>query len=158
MIPSTVDRVPAHTSKATNERIRRQIEANVARVAAGGPGAIRRRLDELDREWDIERTLEANASTVSLIGLALAASRGRKWLVLPAAVASFLLLHAVQGWCPPIPILRRMGFRTASEIDTERYALKALRGDFSDVPTDTPSKRAVRQAIAASNGLHPRGG
>jgi hypothetical protein len=41
--------------------------------------------------------------------------------------------HAVQGWCPPLPILRRMGFRTAREIDTERTALKALRGDFARV-------------------------
>jgi hypothetical protein len=39
-------------------------------------------------------------------------------------------MHAVQGWCPPVPVLRRLGFRTASEIDHERYALKALRGDF----------------------------
>jgi hypothetical protein len=29
-----------------------------------------------------------------------------------------------------VPVLRRLGFRTASEIDHERYALKALRGDF----------------------------
>ena len=29
-----------------------------------------------------------------------------------------------------------MGFRTASEIDYERYALKALRGDFKDVATN----------------------
>ena len=41
--------------------------------------------------------------------------------------------HGLQGWCPPVPFLRRMGFRTASEIDYERYALKALRGDFKDV-------------------------
>jgi hypothetical protein len=26
-----------------------------------------------------------------------------------------------------------MGFRTAAEIDRERYALKALRGDFSEI-------------------------
>jgi len=28
-------------------------------------------------------------------------------------------------------VLRRFGFRTASEIDHEWYALKALRGDFA---------------------------
>jgi hypothetical protein len=48
-------------------------------------------------------------------------------------VTAFLFQHAVQGWCPPLPILRRLGFRTASEIDTERYALKALRGDFGSI-------------------------
>ena len=57
----------------------------------------------------------------------------RRFFMLPAAVAGFLLQHAVQGWCPPVPVLRRLGFRTASEIDEERYVLKALRGDFRDV-------------------------
>jgi hypothetical protein len=33
-----------------------------------------------------------------------------------------------------VPLFRRLGFRTASEIDEERYALKALRGDFADLP------------------------
>jgi hypothetical protein len=34
--------------------------------------------------------------------------------------------HALQGWCPPVPILRRLGFRTAREIFEERLALKSL--------------------------------
>jgi len=50
--------------------------------------------------------------------------------VLPFLVSAFLLQHAIQGWCPPVPILRRLGFRTADEINRERYALKVLRGDF----------------------------
>lgn len=154
MIPSTVGRVPRSTSASVNEQIRRKMEADVARIAAKGPRAIGRRLKELDREWDIERTLEANASTAVLVGTSLAAVRGRRWLALPATVAGFLLLHAVQGWCPPVPVLRRMGFRTASEIDQERYALKALRGDFSKISKDDHGQRAVRQAIAASNGSH----
>ena len=32
--------------------------------------------------------------------------------------------------CPPVPLFRRIGIRTQSEIELERYALKALRGDF----------------------------
>src|SRR5438105_15005968 len=77
MIPSTVERVPQHTRAAYNEAIRRQTEANVARFAAAGPAASDRRLAELDREWDIERTLEANAATVSLIGSALGSPSAR---------------------------------------------------------------------------------
>lgn len=45
----------------------------------------------------------------------------------------FLLMHAVQGWCPPIPVLRRFGVRTTFEIDRERNALKALRGDYREM-------------------------
>ena len=133
MIPSTVERVPQHTAEHVNQQIRRQTEENVARYAAAGPEAIDRRLGELDREWDIERTLEANAATVALIGLGLGTFVDRRFYLLPAAVAGFLLQHAVQGWCPPVPIFRRLGFRTASEIDEERYALKAIRGDFRGV-------------------------
>lgn len=130
MIPATTMRVPEHTAEHVNECIRRQIEENVKRYAAAGPEAIDRRLHELDHEWDIERTLEANAATIALIGLGLGATVDRRFYLLPAAVAGFLLQHAIQGWCPPVPVFRRLGVRTASEIDEERYALKALRGDF----------------------------
>jgi hypothetical protein len=134
MLPETTTRVPRHTASHVNARIERQIEENVLRTAAGGREAITRRLAELDREWDIERTLEANAATVSLLGLTLGATVDRRWFVLPAVVAGFLLQHAVQGWCPPVPVFRRLGFRTQTEIDYERYALKVLRGDFQGLP------------------------
>jgi hypothetical protein len=130
MLPSTVARVPNHTSQRVNERIKDETEDRVAQCAAAGRKEIDRRLAELDQEWDVERTLEANAATVCLLGLTLGASVNRKWFLFPAAVAAFLLQHAVQGWCPPLPVFRRLGFRTASEIDYERYALKSLRGDF----------------------------
>jgi hypothetical protein len=151
MLPSTVGRVPQHTPQAYNEAIRRQSEQNVARYAAAGPEAIDRRLAELDREWDIERTLEANAATVSLVGLTLGATVDRKWFFFPALVAGFLLQHAVQGWCPPVPLFRRLGFRTAAEIDYERYALKALRGDFRNVrPEGEGAVRRPEQALEAA--------
>jgi hypothetical protein len=127
MIPSTVERVPRHTAEHVNAAIRRRAEEEVARCAAAGPAAIEKRLSELDREWDIERALEANAATVALIGLGLGAAVNRKWYLLPAAVAGFLLQHALQGWCPPVPVLRRLGFRTQSEIEYERDALRSAR-------------------------------
>ncbi len=133
MIPSTVARVPEHTSDSANEAIRRRTQEDIARTVAGGPEAIDHRLEELDREWDIERTLEANAATVALVGLGLGTFVDSRFYLLPAAVAGFLLQHAVQGWCPPMPVFRRLGVRTATEIEEERYALKALRGDFRGV-------------------------
>ena len=53
----------------------------------------------------------------------------RKWFIFPAVVAGFLLQHTVQGWCPPLPVLRRLGFRTQTEIEEEKHVLKALRGN-----------------------------
>ena len=146
MISSTVDRVPQHTAQHINDLIRQQGEERVARAAEGGPAAIDRRLNELDREWDIERTLEANAATAVLLGVSLGAVMDRRFFYFPALVGGFLLLHAIQGWCPPLPILRRMGFRTTSEIEQERYALKTLRGDFRNV--------AAAHEIDPSAGVH----
>jgi hypothetical protein len=130
MIPATTDRVTRNTPEHVNQRIRQQIEENVTQTAAAGPEAVNRRLEELDREWDIERILEANASSLVLLGLGLGAFVDRRWFILPTVVAGFLLQHAVQGWCPPVPLLRRLGVRTQTEIDDERYALKTLCGDF----------------------------
>ena len=124
-LPATSDRVPRHTAPHVNERIRQQTVANIASARAKGPQAIQQRLTTLDHEWDIERAIEANAATVALIGVLLGAFVNVWFLLLPAAVCTFLLQHAVQGWCPPVPILRRLGFRTQREIFEERLALKA---------------------------------
>jgi hypothetical protein len=152
MLPNTVERVPNQTDQAVNERIRRTTEQNIAKLKHAGPSAIARRLRELDAEWDIERLLEANAASACLIGLGLGATVDRRWFALPAVVATFLLQHAVQGWCPPLPVFRRLGVRTASEIDYERYALKALRGDFSAVSQQQRNggQRVADQALRAA--------
>jgi hypothetical protein len=128
MLPSTVDRVPRHTSAKANARIRREMRRRIARLRRSGPGARKRRLRELDREWDIERVLEANASSLALLGLGMGVFVHRAFLALPAAVMAFFLQHALQGWCPPIPLFRRLGIRTSYEIDEERYALMGVPG------------------------------
>lgn len=140
MSANSADRVPRHTRQELNEAIRHTTEDNIAKYKCGDPAAIQRRLDELDREWDIERVLEMNAASLSLLGLVFAITRGRHWMLLPAAVGIFLVQHAIQGWCPPARLLRELGFRTRKEIDQERYGLKVLRGDFQNMPTDEMEK------------------
>lgn len=149
MLPATADRVPMNTDAEANCRIRRRTEANVARYAAMGPHAIERRLVELDYEWDVERCLETMAPSVTLTGLFLGATVSRKWLLLPVAVQGMFLLHALQGWCPPLPLLRRMGVRTSDEINEERMALKALRGDFGQ-SADLDGEFDADEALAAA--------
>ena len=149
MIPATTQRVAQNTAEHVNENIRRQTEKNITRYANAGPAAIERRLQELDEEWDIERMLEANAATFSLLGLTLGATVDRKWFLFPGVIAAFLLQHAVQGWCPPVPVFRRMGVRTAREIDEERFALKALRGDFRHLASDKQGQQATPEIMAA---------
>ncbi len=149
MIPATSRRVIDSTDDEINEQIRLATEARIAACAAQGPEAINARLRELDREWDIERCVETVAPSLSLVGLCLGLTRHRAWLLVPFVVQGFFLQHALQGWCPPVPLLRRMGVRTAEEIHEERYALKALRGDFQYVEIATPraSSNSVMEAV-----------
>jgi hypothetical protein len=141
---NTRNRVPSHTSADVNLEIQREAERRVA-FYDQHRDAIPERLKALDEEWDIERAIECNASALAFSGIALAAATDdKRWLFLPAAVTAFLFQHAVQGWCPPVPILRRLGFRTAYEIDEERQALKALRGDFSSVTSGKAALQAAR--------------
>jgi hypothetical protein len=127
-----------------NAQIDDDMRDRLFRYAAASDWEISARIDALDLEWDIERYLEVMAPAFSLTGVALSLAHGRRWLLLPGVVLGFFMQHAIQGWCPPIAALRRMGVRTRREIDEERYALKALRGDFSGLPPDAPRNRVTR--------------
>ena len=127
------DRVRAQTSAAVTAEVDREGLACVRSLAQADRETITRHIDQLDREWDIERYLQMNASMLAFGGVLLGAAVNRKFLMVPATVLSFFLQHAVQGWCPPLPVFRRMGVRTRQEINREKYALKALRGDFDKV-------------------------
>ena len=124
------ERVRANTTAEVNWRIDQRIEENVRFYSDKRPEEIARRVWELEREWDIERVLQTMAASFSLTGIALSLTVDRRWILFPGVVLSFLLLHAFQGWCPPVPLLRRLGVRTQEEIDRELYALKGLMGNF----------------------------
>jgi hypothetical protein len=142
LLPTTSARVTSNTAAAVNQRIRKETEARVEDLGAQGTMAIRERLQALDREWDIERCLETGAASLVLTGSVLGLTRNRLWLLLPFGVGAFLLQHALQGWCPPLPLLRQLGIRTAEEINEERTALKTIRGDFYDVSAHSLSTAA----------------
>ncbi len=144
------DRVRENTSGEINRRIDNETIARVQEYAARSEADITHRIKELDREWDMERLLETNASMLALTGLVLGATHSRKWLIVPGVVLPFLFQHAVQGWCPPMPVFRRFGVRTRKEIDREKYALKVMRGDFDSVSSTSDSSAvSVMQAVKA---------
>lgn len=119
----SADRVRRSTAMHVNQQIDTQTDDNIRAYANADRQALLDRIASLDEEWDVERVLEVNASTLALSGLVLGITVNRKWLALPAVVLPFLLQHGLQGWCPPLPVLRRLGVRTRGEIDRERYAL-----------------------------------
>ena len=129
-LPGTMERVPLHTAPHVQKRIRERTARRVKDMIGAPPYLITQRIETLEREWDIERALETNAAAVTLTSVALGAFLDKRWFALTAVVGGFLLQHALQGWCPPLPLLRRLGFRTAGEIAGEIVALRRLRGDF----------------------------
>jgi hypothetical protein len=143
--------VRAQTAAEINEAIDRQAQLRLLR-AAGAPAAVLDRLiADLDDEWDIERWLETNASILALSGTLMGIFVNRKFLIVPCLVLPFLLQHAIQGWCPPVPLFRRKGVRTRREIETEKNALKALRGDFAEVERNQNPRAEARAAWEAAN-------
>lgn len=147
MIPSTATRVEQHTAPRINERIRHQTQDRITAFQSGDRHAvIAQRLEELDKEWDVERVLQINFSALSLVGLALSTKVDKRWYVLALGVPAFMVQHSLQGWCPPLAVLRRLGFRTAKEINEERFALKSLRGDFKDI-SGAHDAEAISRAV-----------
>jgi hypothetical protein len=151
-VTTQIDRVVANTDPRINAQIQRRAEERVGWLEKHQE-RIPERLAELDREWDVERWLETMSAGVSLVGLGLALRGKRRGLVLPLAVQGFFLQHAIQGWCPPLPVLRKMGVRTQREIDEERYALLDILRDSGDMPQRTQvhdKPRTARTGASAS--------
>lgn len=120
------DRVRAHSASIVNDRIDRETEGSLAQLERLDEAAVHRRLAELDREWDIDRAMMANFAVVGGAAFTAGLTRHRGWLWMFGAQLGFLMLHALNGWCPPASLFRRLGFRTRGEIDAERYALHRM--------------------------------
>ena len=145
------DHVAAHTDESINLWIKRATERRVARYGGEKEPALTRRIEQLGQQWDIERYLEMNASALAFAGVVLGLFKDRRFFLVPCLVLPFLFQHAVQGWCPPLPILRRKGIRTRREIEIEKTALRALRGDFGDIARGAGPIDRARAAWEAAN-------
>lgn len=124
VIQNPHDRIRNHSPKSFTKAIDRKTESIVQSTIEKGSRAIYERLDALDKEWDIDRAIMLLFSSVVLAQLATAVKKKNgNWLLGPLIQTPFLLLHATFGWCPPMPVLRKLGFRTRFEIQAEREEL-----------------------------------
>ena|GEM_PF-602267 len=146
---SELDRIRANTAPEVNKAIDQRIEDNIHLFSSQSRAALDARIEELEREWDVERILATVAASFTLVGIALGVWVNTWWLLLPAFVMTFSLLFAVQGWCPPLPLIRRKGRRTGNEINAEKFAMKALRGDFDGLATATNRLEFVEHILLA---------
>lgn len=132
------------------EQIDAKIEQNIRFYATQSPQAISRRIEELDQECDLDRTMALYGSGIGLGTILFSFIGGKKWLFLGGTALGFLLKHSLDGTSPVIPLLRKVGVRTRSEIDREKYALKILRGDFVDMPKPDQLKANPAQEVLRS--------
>jgi hypothetical protein len=156
MIAST-DHLLLYTDTRRSDCLSEQTRHNVARYASASPLLLDQRLQELSREWWAERICTAALAGAVLAAMVPVVVFGNSWLVVPGVFAAMLLSQAVFAWSPIMPLIRLMGYRTACEIWNERYALKALRGDFQRLDTvTTPQDREDLSRFEGEGGpAHP---
>jgi hypothetical protein len=126
----------ARTPRDVNERIDRETDERVRHYATRPVDFVSHRIAELDSEWDVDRVLRADIAGLGLIGAGLLVAFRRTWLALPLVALSLVAGSSTDATQPLLVALRQIGVRTRGEIERERTALRALRGDFGPLGTD----------------------
>ncbi|EPX58064.1 hypothetical protein D187_004353 [Cystobacter fuscus DSM 2262] len=149
---SSTDAVRMHAPGEVNRRIDAEVERCVRHMAEQTDhSVISHYLEGLEKEWDLNRVVMVAASAVSLLGCVVP-PRGGAWRLVGAVASGLLLQQGVFGFGPLSLLARRLGVRTRREIDLEKFALKALRGDFMRIPHEGgPLARANAALVAAQS-------
>jgi hypothetical protein len=111
--PPARDRVRERSSEKANARIDHETQAAIEQ-ASESPEAIRQRLRELDREWNVDRALMLNFAVVAGLSASM-------------MMRNLLRKHRLGGWGAMFwtqIVFRRLGYRTGPEICAERVALE----------------------------------
>ncbi len=121
------------------------LEYRLRLAVEGGSDGINARLAECEREWSAGRVTKLALAAVIGGGLALAFLVSPWFVVLPALGTFCLVQYLFRQPCLMSRLVRAAGFRPLHDIDEERLALKALRGDFKYLPTvhDVDSHDAI---------------
>ena len=149
---TSADAVRTHTPDQLNRRIDERVERCVRYMAQQERSEIGHYLSQLEAEWDLNRALAVGCSVACLSGLLLSRGLGRGWLGLSAIASALLMQQGISGHGPLAALVRSLGVRTRREIDLEKFALKALRGDFERIPSEGgPLARANAALVAAQS-------
>jgi len=125
-------RVEWRCTPRINIRLQEQTKERVRGYENTDDRRLRARLRELDAEWDTERTFEAGAAGLMIIGSALGVMHSRKWFLVGAAAGTLLLERTLRGWSPMQPLLQRMGVRVKSQIEAEKDAIRDILKQRAD--------------------------
>lgn len=138
ILPPTTKKEALSTCSKLNKEIRDATLSRLNKYKYRNEPILSKKINSLNYEWDTERVLETHAATVVLLISIIGFSKKKCSLFILTGTVGFCLLHhALCGWCPPLPIIRKLGIRTAEEINNEKIALKIIRGDFLKVTNES---------------------
>lgn len=120
------------TATQTSGRESRTLD-NIRFYGSLGREGIDERIRALEDEWDVERAVMVALSGAGVAGLIVGLVGSRVWRLLAWIALPLLFLFAQDKWKPSNGILKSLGLRSRKDILEEKYALKALRGDFRKV-------------------------
>jgi hypothetical protein len=107
-----------------------RVRENVRYFTSLGPDAVSDRLRELDAEWGQERALTTVLTGLSAFGLVMGLFGSRTLRLLTWMATPLLFAYSIGKWAPSSGPKAWHGLRTRKEIEEEKYAFKAWRGDF----------------------------
>lgn len=124
---------------------------NIRFYGSLGKAGLSERIKTLDAEWDAEKFIATALSGASLFGMVMGLFGSRLWRVLTWTSLPLLFLHGQGKWKPSDPLIRSLGLRPRREIHQEKYALKAMRGDFRGVeaPSGEEGENLARNSSMA---------
>lgn len=128
-LPSTQTKVTETTPDHINQQIELETEARINHYKRQDSQTIKARIAQLDREWDTEKVLKVTMTGIALSSSLLTLTANKKWAFLSGTACAFMVQYALQGWCPPLSLIRLNGVRTTSEINLEKQALRNLLED-----------------------------
>jgi len=128
ILPPAQGRAPRQSYEKHKQAIIDISIRHLRKYATENSENVTKRLARLENKWNIDRTLELNASIAASAGLLLGLFVNSKWFALSYIVLGFLFQHALQGRSPPTMWLRAYGWRNGVEIEDEAMALRFLHG------------------------------
>lgn len=147
------ERVEAATITGVNSEAIEEIEDRVKCYALRSREDVERRIYELDREWDVEKFIGMKTAFLAIAGTLLGVMKDKRWLILPGISLPYLLYSSVVKRNPLTPLLINFGIRSKKEIELERYAMKAIRGDFAGLNDTSGETDRLDFAVKALNSV-----
>jgi hypothetical protein len=103
-----------------------------------GSHSISDRLAALEDEPELETVATLGLAGAGVLALIFGLLGSRLWRLLAWLVLPLIFAHARGRLAAPGQFLKTLGLRSRKEIEEEKYALKALRGDFRDMGESQP--------------------